>query len=359
MRLQRVQFSIAAFVGATSLTATVPVAVFTRFESGYECIKIPSLLSLSSGTLLAFGEGRRESCSDYAFTELVSKRSTDGGKSWGSLTVVYTGANVSAPSPSAYKIVGNAAPMQLPSGRILLIFCGNNSAVFIGSSDDDGVSWTPPRELVSATLPSWHWVGTGPPAALRLSTGRLIVPSYHSSVPGDDGDFSSTHTILSDDDGESWRLGGGFSDGLRFPNENQIVVLSSGELLCNARTALADRIGAVSNDGGESWGVPTPLLGLTQSLTGCEGSTVRMGDVLFYSGPAATTVIRKNLSLWTAPAIKGSPWSEVGVIYSGASAYSALVPLPPSQLGLLFEASNRTLIIFEPDAILFTRVVVT
>ncbi len=58
------------------------VDVFTAGEAGYFCIKIPSLLATPSGALLATGEGRHDNCSDYTWTDLVFKRSTDGGKTW-------------------------------------------------------------------------------------------------------------------------------------------------------------------------------------------------------------------------------------------------------------------------------------
>lgn len=55
--------------------------VFGKGEGGYFCIKIPDLLHLRrSGRLLAFGEARTGSCSDYAATDLVTKRSDDGGR---------------------------------------------------------------------------------------------------------------------------------------------------------------------------------------------------------------------------------------------------------------------------------------
>lgn len=67
--------------------------VFTRGEAGYYCNKIPSVLSLASGTILAFGEGRMLSCSDFTWTDIVLKRSMDGGETWSPLQVVYSNSS--------------------------------------------------------------------------------------------------------------------------------------------------------------------------------------------------------------------------------------------------------------------------
>ena len=101
--------------------------------------------------------------------------------------------------------VGNAAPVQLRgSGRVLVPFCLNNSkSMFLTWSDTEGESWAPPIPINSkdAALPSWNWVGLGPPGAIQLRTGRILVPAYHSvhgTYPQDDnGDWSHGHVLLS------------------------------------------------------------------------------------------------------------------------------------------------------------------
>jgi sialidase-1 len=46
------------------------VDVFTAGEGGYFCIKIPGMIQTTNGTLIAFGEARMFSCSDYTWTGL-------------------------------------------------------------------------------------------------------------------------------------------------------------------------------------------------------------------------------------------------------------------------------------------------
>lgn len=72
----------------------VQIDVFTQYEEGYECFRLPALLYTSTGTLLAFAEGRGQrtrSCSDTATdVAVVMKISRDDGTSWSSLSVVHS-----------------------------------------------------------------------------------------------------------------------------------------------------------------------------------------------------------------------------------------------------------------------------
>lgn len=73
---------------AASASAGMPSGEEPEFQSmdlyvsgseGYHTFRIPALLTTSSGTLLAFAEGRKNSASDTGDIDLVLKRSFDGG----------------------------------------------------------------------------------------------------------------------------------------------------------------------------------------------------------------------------------------------------------------------------------------
>ena len=130
------------------------VIVFSRGEGGYYCIKIPVLLTTAKGTLIAFGEGRMLSCSDFTWTDLIYKRSIDGGKTWGPLQVLYSNSSMDS---GIHTVIGNAAPVVLDSHRILVPFCRNNLQVLLMYSDDDGVNWSKPVNITGVTQPSWTW----------------------------------------------------------------------------------------------------------------------------------------------------------------------------------------------------------
>lgn len=52
----------------------------------YAAFRIPGLVAVGQEQLLAYAEGRKSGCSDFAGQhDLVQKRSTDAGKTWGPL----------------------------------------------------------------------------------------------------------------------------------------------------------------------------------------------------------------------------------------------------------------------------------
>lgn len=325
------------------------VGVFWRGDGGYYCVKIPSLVALD-GVLLALGEGRRGSCKDSAPTDLVAKRSLDGGRTWSELSVVASNGS---------HTVGNAAPIVVPASRdsefstIVMPFCQDNKNVWLTKSDDFGQTWSAPRPLPEAADPSWTWVGLGPPAGIRLSSGRLLVPAYRTrSGPRLDATFSHGFSLYSDDGGENWARGPVFG-GHHQVNEGQVAELADGRVVLNARGVLPWRLRAISDDGGTSFRDVKRVPSLGAPIDGCEGSTLLASEgKLLYSGPKGPALFRRGLALHTS-GDGGNTYQKIRTVFRGASGYSALARLGNGEVGLLYETSNRTRIIFEPDCISF------
>jgi hypothetical protein len=247
-------------------------------------------------------------------TDIVSKRSSDNGTTWSALQVVFSNS-----STNDWNVIGNAAPVwDAIRGRIVLPFTRNNERVFVAWSSD-GSTWSTPQDITSTTTrASWKWIGTGPPGSLLLpSSGRIVVPAYHSAAPHDtDGELSRSHSMVSD-----------------------------------------DRIGSISNDGGMTWGAPFVFAGLVQPLEGCEGSTIAhpANGWLFFSIPNNPSPLRYNMSVLVSKD-NGSSWSLLRVIDTGRTAYSALAIMPDQSVVLLYERANHSGIIFIPQHISFVRV---
>ena len=55
-------------------------------EYNVGCFRIPAVVQTPEGILLAFAEGRIDSCSDCARLGIALKRSLDGGLTWSNLT---------------------------------------------------------------------------------------------------------------------------------------------------------------------------------------------------------------------------------------------------------------------------------
>ncbi|CAF2774597.1 unnamed protein product [Rotaria sp. Silwood2] len=332
--------------------------VFTRGEYGYFCIKIPSILTTIRGTLLAFGEARMFSCSDYTQTDIVYKRSLDNGQTWSNLQILYRGNS----SNDNYNRVGNIAPVQLKyNQRILIPFCKNNLIIMQTYSDDDGLTFSQPQIIPNVTKSNWKWVGLGPPSGLLLQSNRILIPAYYSTHPNDNGLLSTGYVMLNDFNGQldKWYLGGEFHRIAYFPNECQAVelLLNANSIFINARSLGKKRIGAYSDNGGMTFNKVIVLNTLVQPLTGCQGSTIYHNNThqIFYTGLAETSFIRSNLSLYISND-NGENWTYIKTIYQGSSSYSSLTIMNDESIGLLYEWANKTDLIFEPDYMTFSIV---
>lgn len=312
---------------------------FVSGQDGYHTYRIPSLLSLSNGDLLLFAEGRKFSKADNGWNDIVSKRSTDGGTTWGATEFIYGES-----SPSQNVTIHNPSPVALRSepGRVLLVGCRNYIDVFQMWSDDQGVTWSKPAFITEEVTPrqaNYSHVATGPPTGLQLDSGRLLITSDLVLQPS--GDWVSA-SMYSDDVGKSWQLGN-FVAGLG-GNECQAAPAPNGSLVLNMRSREHKRQFSWSNDEGTSWSEPTALPfnnGAAYGGGDTEGSTVRLpgSDRLVFSTPFAAG--RSNLSLFVSDD-SGASWRLQRVVDPGSSAYSSLVGLNSTHVGLAYEKRDSS-----------------
>ncbi|MFI7103606.1 exo-alpha-sialidase [Streptomyces sp. NPDC050161] len=333
-------------------------------DDGYTSFRIPAAVRTRSGTLLAFAEGRVTSAADSGDIDIVVKRSTDGGRTWSPLHVVARNGTGTA---------GNPAPLLLPTGRILLLQVRNAAhateerirrgqvdaadgrRVHLQHSDDDGTTWSPPRDLTDqAKNPTWRWYATGPGHALRLRhgphTGRLVVPANHSTPPtdpthnGTEPRYNGAHTLLSDDHGTTWRIGWTDSDTHPSvaPNETTAAELPDGTLYFTTRNeapAPWHRADTRSTDGGTHLTTPfRPQAGLTGPPV--QGSTLHLDDhhTLLYAGPAHPTA--RALMTLRASHDHGHTWRPAHTASGLPAGYSDLVRVDPATVGLLYETGD-------------------
>ncbi|MFC1607846.1 exo-alpha-sialidase [Candidatus Latescibacterota bacterium] len=315
---------------------------------GYDTFRIPAVVVSQQGTILAFCEGRKNSRSDTGNIDIVLRRSIDSGRTWSDIEVIWDdGENV----------CGNPCPViDRDTGTIWLLLTHNlgidherqimagestgTRTVWVMSSDDDGATWSAPREITStAKRPGWTWYATGPGVGIQTSGGRLIVPCDYAELAS--GEWGS-HIIFSDDHGLSWQLGGTV-----FPqcNECQVVECIDGSLLLNMRSyhKLNRRAIATSTDGGLSWSGVTHDKVLIEPV--CQASLLRYspgdnhdrGRVLF-SNPADTKRIRMTVRLSYDEC---ETWSVSRCLHEGPSAYSCLTVLPDKRIGCLYEKGTE------------------
>ena len=183
--------------------------VFKSNSEGYAIFRIPAIVSIPNGDLLAFCEGR-ENIDDFGNVDIVMKRSSDRGKTWSKRKVLVDYGQLQA---------GNSAPVvdlldpEYPQGRVLLFYnTGNNHEydvrikngyreVWYITSTDGGHSWSEPTNITTMVhrpnFPSanpeykfeedWRTYANTPGHAMQFADGkykgRLYVAANHSQGP--------------------------------------------------------------------------------------------------------------------------------------------------------------------------------
>jgi sialidase-1 len=341
------------FAFCSPLLAITETTLFKSGEEGYSNYRIPSIITTKDGSLLTFCEARKDSRGDSGNIDLVAKRSTDNGMTWSSPIVVWDAGDETA---------GNPCPVvDQRTGRIINILCWNLATdhgrdlhagtsvdtrrVYQTHSDDDGLSWSEPKDITSMVKdPNWWWYATGPGIGIQLEKGahknRLVIPANHT-VEG----YYGAHTLFSDDGGETWSVSNIIKPTV---NESQVIELSDGRLMMNMRTQghsettrpyTGYRSIAFSTNGGASWTKPRFDKNLGDPI--CQASILRYDEnrILFSNpnppisldrGPRERMTVRMSSN-------DGKTWPHELLIYDGPSAYSSLTKIPDGNVALFYE----------------------
>jgi sialidase-1 len=340
--------------------APTRVTVFANAGEGFACYRIPAIVRCVNGDLLAFAEGRVESCSDSAHTiRLVSKRSSDGGRTWEPVQEVTRSLGENGervchnPSPVVDTVHG--------TGRVIVLVnkaqhtewdlargAGRSRCVML-TSDDHGRTW---RERdISDDIHRWpEWRVQRPTLghAIQLQHGPHRGRIVHAGVitEGDASVFESRNYVFySDDLGDRWHVAGILPwVGL---NEATLAELPDGSLIINTRAYQG--------------GAPCGLRAVTRLRFTSDGSlevteATRLDPALIDPAVQASLLTlpdgrltfcnpanpdaRVGLTVRIS-ADGGRTWPVSRLIDPGPSAYSDLVMVDDRTLGVLYERGNQ------------------
>lgn len=320
---------------------TETYTVFDAGDNDVNSYRIPSIVATPNGTLLVFCEARRESWKDKSRTDIVVKRSVDGGKTWSpmyDLTQGTTGAYMD-PTP----VIDNV------TGRIFLFttfwpadnHSGSQNKAFLITSDDDGETWSTAKDITDELLPEGKTPnGFGPGSGLQMRGDvykeRLILPIRIA-----DADGKGTHdaAAYSDDHGITWQIGEAGDDN----NEFQIAESPFNTLIYNARVANG-RMVSRSVDGGLTWTKSVKDASLPGVSKGCQASMLGQNETLYFTGIQGIPETdefdeRARLALYTSTD-GGNTWDEGMLLYEKASGYSCITDLPDGRLAIVFETAD-------------------
>lgn len=355
-------------------SAGAQVTVFESGTEGYKSFRIPTIISLPNGELLAFCEGRVENASDFGDIDIVMKRSADNGNTWSALQVVADNKNLQAGNPAPVLDVTDPAH---PGGRVFLFYnTGSNhesevrkgnglrEAMYVASADG-GKTWSAPVNITRQVhrpkqlgfTEDWRCFFNTPGHAMQFANGphkgRIFVATNHSA-----GDPQPKHReyraggYFTDDHGKTF----GISEDVEIPGSNEAIAteISGGRLMMNVRNQQGNikaRIVALSSNGGARWDTAYFDMNLPDPV--CQGSILTVGShkgkaIVAFSN-AADTSKRDNLTLRISTD-DGLTWKRSYKIdqtgQAGNAAYSDLVALPKRQIGVLYEKNKYQKIIF-------------
>ncbi len=325
--------------------------LFRQGDEGIHTFRIPAIIALSSGRVLAFCEARRDSQSDSGRIDIVMR--AGDGLSFGPIRTVVSGGGNTA---------GNPCPLQDPAtGRLFLMYNENDAdrpepmilrgegprTVHVVYSDDEGETWSPPRDITSdVKKPDWTWYAVGPCHGAAMPDGRLIFGCNHAVLnreAGRSGPYVS-HVVFSDDHGDTWRFGPDLGPGT---NECALAPFEDGGLLINMRCFPGGegaetprcRAQAYSMDGGNCFTRPVLRRDLTDPC--CQGSLLtvrtRRGEEVLLSN--ADSLKRENLTVRRSRD-RGETWTVERVVEPGCAAYSDMAQLADGRVALLCEAGE-------------------
>ena len=214
-----------------------------------------TFLALENGEILfVYSRFRGDSFADEAFADLALLRSADGGRTWRDEGVILTcdgegGVNMMSPSL-----------LLMENGEVGLFYLVRltytRTQIVLRRSSDGGKTW---GDRVVCTPQEYFFVINND-RAVRLSNGRIILPvASHRSGEGYMDSHAVVMFFYSDDDGATWREADArcalpFSaycwTGLQEPG---VLELQPGVLQGWARTGAGCQYEMFSTDNGEHW----------------------------------------------------------------------------------------------------------
>lgn len=376
----RILFLLFFFFSFANAQETV---VFNSGTEGHKSYRIPAIVALPNGELLAFAEGRVNNSADFGDINIVMKRSSDKGKTWSKLIMLVDQASLQAGNPAP---VVDLQDPTYPQGVVYLFYnTGNNHEneirkgnglreVWFIRSYDSAKTWSEPINITAMVhkplqpglnsaynfKEDWRSYANTPGHAMQFQKGkykgRIVIPANHSAGPPQQQfrDYRA-HAYYTDDHGKTFQLSPSFD--IEGSNESIATELSNDRILMSIRNQQGDirnRILAYSGSGGEKW--DTAYFEKQLSDPVCQGSLItigyKKGKSIIASSNAADQYQRNNLSIKISYD-EGLSWAKTILIdrtednKKDWTAYSDLVLINKRSLGILYERDNYSEIVFK------------
>ncbi len=225
-------------------------------------------------------------------------------------------------------------------------------------SDDDGKTWSRPRDISPEIKADWmSFFGVGPGAAIQLQhgehKGRLIFSMYCIKHGENSRNFSS-YNVYSDDHGATWHRGGSPNDNqeggpefsTRELNENCLVELNNGHLIQFMKNSGSTVAMAVSTDGGATWGDVTYAQGISEVY--CEMAALHYGNLydpadgetkeaIIFANPSGPGRTHGKVRIAFVNEADTLDWAYEKMIEDEEFLYNSLTLMNDGNIGIIYE----------------------
>ncbi len=218
-----------------------------------------SIIELTDGTLFLVTSRFYGGAADAAAANIVSRRSTDAGKTWSDPVVLQE--NVGAHNVMSASLLrltdARTADGKRGTGPIGFFYLIKNSRtelkVYLRISTDEAKTWSDP--ICATDAPGYHVMNND--RVCRMRSGRLLCPI---ALDPDGKNHFICFCYFSDDQGKTWRRGKETVDApKRGAMEPELIERADGSLLMLMRTQMSRNYAAVSSDGGDTWTEAAPF----------------------------------------------------------------------------------------------------
>ena len=322
--------------------------VFELGQGGVDTYRIPALAVTPDHTIVAIAEARTLSPADGDPHSLVARRSTDGGRTWSKVTelAAAVAATTCFPSDPVTIVPESGSAM----GDVIVVYRPCRSADGLASvrSTDGGATWSEPAALsvdlgTSLTQAQYEGMRPGPGNGVQLQE-----PSGRLAFVADSNMAAGTSTVLglflSDDGGETWKVGATRSsgDGEERPDESALAVASDGNVVISSRGAAPQRLAYLASPDGEEF-LPfadgsTVKVSTGLSAPDVEGSLLTLDDGTVVLATPSDPAIRRGLRLYELDG--EARWKAGRMVEAGGAAYSSLARYDDDTFLVLAEVGN-------------------
>ena len=323
--------------------------------------RIPALLTLENGNILAFADKRYNGAGDLPNRiEVMVKISTNNGTNW------TDEKRVTPISTSTMDGNGDTGcVLDRKTGDVLALVAAGQGFLKSTSNDpirikvvrskDGGESWLAPVDITSQvygagckdlTRRNWQAAFVTSGNGLQMRNGRII---FVLNVRQTTSAFVENYILYSDDGGYKWRVSRGSPKNPRGGNEAKVVELNDGSLLMHIRWT-PNRLQSRSYDYGETWTEATVIGSLPASSSN--------GDLIVYTSTKNGYDKDRLITLvdsrpWNGkssgyPGVpvfyvsydEGKTWTNSRRLYTGPAGYSSLAILKDGSIGILAELTQ-------------------